>query len=344
MSCRGTETLLVASYLEAEHVERIRSAWDGPVLYEPDLLPVPQYASDHTGTPRALTSDQMRQWRGLLGRAEISFGFDWWAPADMLRNCGRLRWLQATSSGIGGVLQRTGLADADVVFTTAAGVHAVPLAEFAVAGVLHLIKGVRELLARQHAHRWIRYSGSLLAGRRVGVVGLGAVGRRIVSVFHALGAVVVGVGRPGREYALPAGVVLADTTTLDEVLRDCDVLVLSCPLTQQTYHLLDGTRLALLPRTAIVVNVSRGSVIEEPALVEALGSGRLAGAVLDVFEAEPLPVDSPLWDMDNVVVSPHSASTVGSENAALTDLFIDNLTRWRDGRPLRNVYCHAAGY
>lgn len=285
----------------------------------------------------------MRQWREFLGRAEISFDFDSLAPADMLSNCGRLRWLQATSSGIGGILRRTGLADADVVFTTAAGVHAVPLAEFAVAGVLHLIKDVRRLLSRQRAHRWIRYSGSLLAGRRVGVVGLGAVGTHMVSVFHALGAVVVGVGRPGHRYALPTGAALADTTALDQVLRDCDVLVLCCPFTTQTYHLLDACRLALLPRTAIVVNVSRGSVIEEPALVEALCSGRLAGAVLDVFETEPLPADSPLWEMRNVVVSPHSASTVASENVALTDLFVDNLMRWRDGRPLRNVYDDAAG-
>ena len=121
-------------------------------------------------------------------------------------------------------------------------------------------------------------------------------------------------------------------------------LILCCPLTPETRGMIDERRLRLLPRGAIVVNISRGPVIDETALTAALRDGHLGGAGLDVFATEPLPTDSPLWDMDNVIVSPHSASTVEQENAVLTDLFCENLRRWIDGEPLRNVFHASRGY
>ncbi len=128
------------------------------------------------------------------------------------------------------------------------------------------------------------------------------------------------------------------------MLGAVDALVLACPLTERTRHLIGRRELALLRQGAVVVNVSRGPVIDESALIDALTAGRIGGACLDVFETEPLPVTSPLWAMDNVIVSPHSASTVAAENELLTDLFIDNLGRWLAGRPLRNVFDSDAGY
>jgi glyoxylate/hydroxypyruvate reductase A len=129
-----------------------------------------------------------------------------------------------------------------------------------------------------------------------------------------------------------------------QVLPDVDALVLACPLTEQTRHLIGERELALLPPGAVVVNIGRGQVIDEDALIAALSSGRLGGACLDVFATEPLPASSPLWGMPNVIISPHSAATVATENGLLTDLFTDNLQRWLAGRPLRNVYDRAAGY
>jgi phosphoglycerate dehydrogenase-like enzyme len=123
-----------------------------------------------------------------------------------------------------------------------------------------------------------------------------------------------------------------------------DALVLACPLTERTRGLIGAAELALLPPGAVLVNISRGPVVDEEALVSALRSGHLGGACLDVFATEPLPAGSPLWDMPNVIISPHSAATVAAENNLLTDLFIDNLRRWLAGRPLRNVYDRAAGY
>jgi len=122
------------------------------------------------------------------------------------------------------------------------------------------------------------------------------------------------------------------------------VLILCCPLTPQTEGLIGRQQLAMLPPHAVLVNISRGPVVDQDALTDALADGRLGGACLDVFTHEPLPADSPLWGMDNVLVSPHSASTVGGENSLLTDLFLDNLDRFARGRPLRNRYDPGRGY
>jgi glyoxylate/hydroxypyruvate reductase len=175
------------------------------------------------------------------------------------------------------------------------------------------------------------------------VVGLGRVGQKAADVFCAMGVEVWGVARD-RNLDLDSVSRVVDVAGMDALLPEVDAIVLCCPLTPQTKGLLDRRRLRLLPPGAIVVNIARGPVIDEPALVEALADGHLGGACLDVAAVEPLPPQSPLWGMRNVLISPHSASTVDSENAALTELFCDNLRRWLDGRPLQNVYSREKGY
>jgi phosphoglycerate dehydrogenase-like enzyme len=335
--------VLVASYLEPAHVSRI-AAVDPRVsiLYDPALVPAPRYVCDHTGTPPRLTDAEQVRWEAWLGEAEVSFDFDWQSPELLPERAPRLRWVQATSAGIGALVRRTGLDGSGLVMTTAAGIHAVPLAEFAVTGALYFIKGVPHLLSRQRAHDWERYTTAQLAGRVVTVVGLGGIGRRVVATFAGLGTHVIGVGRPGRSYDVPGA---AETVSdLDGVLARTDVLILCCPLTPETDGLVGRSQLDLLPAGAILVNLSRGRVVDESAMIAALRSGRLGGACLDVFEEEPLPASSPLWDMDNVLVSPHSASTVVGENAALTELFCENLRSYLDGEPLRNLYRRELGY
>lgn len=339
-----SETVLVTSFLEAHLVDRIRSTWDGEVCYEPSLLPAPRYVADHGGRRPELDETARQRWRDLLGRAQICFDFDWWQPDRLLLNCPKLRWVQATSAGIGGFVRRHGLAAGDVVFTTAAGTHAIPLAEFAVTGALYLVKGVPDLLDRQRRHHWERYTTRSLAGLRVTVVGMGHIGRLTATMFAAFGTHVTGVARPGGSRPDLPGVDVVDTTALDAVLSRTDVLVLAIPLTPETERLIDRPRLDLLPDGAVVVNIARGPVLDQAALVDALATGRLGGAALDVTDPEPLPVDSPLWDRPDVLISPHSASTLANENDVIVDLFTDNLARWRDGRPLRNVYRPELGY
>jgi glyoxylate/hydroxypyruvate reductase len=345
MSTADSVRVLVASALEREHVDRIAAVDPRlDVLFAPEYLPVPRYLADHHGPARQLTTDQLTQWRGLLSAADVSFDFDWYAPAEMPANCPNLRWIQATSSGIGQFLQRTELDRSDITFTTAAGVHAVPLAEFALTGVLHFVKQLPALAQMQAAHHWERYTARQLAGQRVLVVGLGQVGRKVAETFNALGVEVWAVARDARKVDVAAVTKAVDFESIDEVLPGVDAVVLCTPLTPLTQGLLDERRLRLLRAGAIVVNIARGAVIDEPALIAALADGHIGGACLDVASVEPLPRESPLWDMHNVIISPHSASTVDSENAALTDLFCENLRRWLDRRPLRNLYSREKGY
>ena len=337
--------VLIASLLEPQHVARIEAADPRvSVLYAPGLLPVPRYPADHTGVPRDLSAAELGAWAALRRQADVSFDFDWQAPADMVANCPRLRWVQATSAGIGGFLDRTELAGTELVFTTAAGVHGVPLAEFALLGLLYFAKGMPALAGAKAARHWQRHAGSQVAGSRALLVGLGGAGRSVARLLAAAGVEVYGAGRPGHRYDVPGVASYLASDQLHQVLPQVDALVLACPLTEQTRGLIGAAELALMRRGSVLVNISRGPVVDEEALVDALRAGHLGGACLDVFATEPLPAGSPLWDMPNVIVSPHSAATVAAENGLLTDLFIDNLRRCLAGRPLRNTYDRAAGY
>ena len=341
----GAVTVLIATPLEAGQAGRIAAADSRiSVIYEPDLLPVPRYEADHAGQPRDLSPAALARWSELRSQADVSFDFDWQDPGRMAANCPRLRWVQGTSAGLGGFLERTGLAGTNLVITTAAGVHGVPLAEFTLLGLLYLVKDVPGLRRLQQGRRWQRQHTRQLAGTRTLLVGLGGVGREVARLLAAAGVEVTGAGRPGRSYDVPGVTRYVADTELDAALPGAGALILACPLTERTRNLIGARQLGLLPEGAVVVNVSRGPVIDERALVASLRSGHLGGACLDVFETEPLPDDSPLWAMRNVLVSPHSASTVPAENRLITDLFIDNLRRWLAGAPLRNVYDRAAGY
>jgi glyoxylate/hydroxypyruvate reductase len=348
-------TIVIGSFLEEEQVARIEAApAAGRVIYEPGLLPVPRYPCDHTGPKRDLSAADLDKWRELSAEAEVYFDFDWLDPAGMARHSPGLRWIQATSAGIGGFMQRTGLdasvSDASVsdegglTVTTAGGIHAVPLAEFAVMGALHIIKGVPQLQQRQRARHWERYTTRQLAGQRALVVGLGGMGRQVAASFAVLGVEVWGLGRAGATYDVPALSRVITRDGLDAALPGIGVLVLCCPLTEETEGLIGARQLGLLPPGAVLVNISRGQVVDQAALTAALRDGHLGGACLDVFTTEPLPPEDPLWGLDNVLVSPHSASTVATENVALTDLFLDNLGRRAAGEPLRNRYDPARGY
>jgi glyoxylate/hydroxypyruvate reductase len=344
----STVSVLVATPLEPEHAARIEATDPRvSVLYEPGLLPVPRYPADHGGVPRALSAAQLDRWSALRRQADVSFDFDWQAPAEMPGNCPRLRWVQGTSAGIGGFLERTGLARTSLVFTTASGVHGTPLAEFTLLGLLYFAKGMPQLARWQEQRHWQPHAAGQVAGSRALLVGLGGVGRAVARLLSAAGVEVIGAGRvpPAQRGAgVPGLAACIAVSQIAEVLPDVDALILACPLTEQTRHLISERELRLMRPGAVVVNISRGQVIDEDALIAALSSGHLGGACLDVFAAEPLPASSPLWQMPNVIISPHSASTVAAENALLTELFTDNLQRWLDGRPLRNVYDRVAGY
>lgn len=337
--------VLIASPLEVELAERIESAEPqrARVVYEPNILPVPRYIADHDGERRTHSTATLARWRAHLASADILFDFDWFEPHRIPVNAPRVRWIQATSAGVVDHLSRAGLLDSNIIVTTAAGVHVVPLAEHVALGLLYLVKDVPKLRRWQAAHHWEDCTTGQLAGRRMLLVGLGQVGRKIALTCADLGLEIWGVDPATVDP--PRGVSrIVSRAGLRPALREVDAVVLACPLTPETYHLIGDDEFAQMRPSTIMVNVARGSVVDEPALIKALTEQRLAGAVLDVFEDEPLPDDSPLWDMPNVLVSPHSASRVPGENALITELFIDNLRRYLAGQPLRNVYSRARGF
>ncbi len=341
---KSTE-VVIASYLEPELVERVAAAHpEVNVTYQPELLPSPRYPADHTGSLPRLDPDELDRWSRVLARAEVCFDFDWFAPEALPERSPKLRFIQATSAGIGGFMERTGLNESDIEVATAAGVHAVPLAEFALMGALYFTKGVDQLNRWKAQRHWERYATHRLAGRRALVIGLGGIGRQVAASFSAVGVEVWGMARNSPAKPIPGLERAITREQLSDALTQTDILVIACPLTDITRGLIGRAEIAALPAGAVVVNIGRGPVIDEQALTAALQEDRLSGACLDVFETEPLPSDSPLWGMDNVIVSPHSASTLADENLALTELFIENLGRYLSGEPLVNRYDRAAGY
>src|ERR1700679_1085501 len=258
--------------------------------------------------------------------------------------CPGPRWISAHRAGGGAFLSRTGLGNSGLAVTTAAGIHAVPLSEFVVTGALYFVKGLPQLRERQEARHWERYATRQLAGLRALVVGLGGIGRAATASVAALGVAVWGLGRDGGSYDVPGLAQLITRSQLDAALPEIDLLVLACPLTDETEGMIGARQIGLLKPDAVIINVSRGQLIDQAALTAALSTGRLGGACLDVFATEPLPSGDPLWALDNVIISPHSASTVATENATLVDLFIATRARSRAGSPLRTRYDPVRAY
>ena len=342
-STDGGVTVLIASWLDPHHVERIAAAEPDriEVIYEPDLLPLPRYDADHHGPRRALSPAQLERWAALLARAEVSFEFDWDRPAEMLQRAPRLRWVQSTSSGVGPLLVRLGIAGTPLIVTNAAGIHAQALAEFVLMSLIYFAKDM-PLVSRWKSERhWERYCADEAAGRRMLLIGLGKVGARIAELSAALGVEVIGHRRSMHAGAPPGVQRLVSSAEIETELPKTDYLVLAAPDAPETRNIMHRDRLALLPAHAVVINVGRGTLIDEIALTEMLSDGRLRGAGLDVFAKEPLDANSPLWSLPNVIVSPHSASTVHQENDRLVDLFVDNLRRYLDAEPLVNVFDHS---
>ena len=336
----GDVRVVITSPLSPENIAAIAAADPRlDVVYEQDLIPAAEYPSAHP-LPEIADERAEERWVELLESAEILFDFGPLALADRLPEWPRLRWIQATSAGVGQLARRVGLTERrDIVVTTASGVHARPLAEFAVLAMLMFGKDVLRYQADQRAHVWRRHAGEEVAGKVVAVVGAGRIGREASRLLRALDAHVIGVVRTIADRT-PADVhadEIAAIGDLDAILPRLDAVVLATPHTPETHGLLDARRIGLLPERAIVVNIARGDVVDEAALADALVEGRLRGAALDVFTAEPPPESSPFWDLPNVLVSPHSASTVAEENDRIVEIFCENLHSYLAGRPMRNV-------
>jgi phosphoglycerate dehydrogenase-like enzyme len=327
---------MITSPLEQTHVDRIASAFPDRVelIYRPDLMPSTRYVADHNGPADWQRSpEQLQEWLGLLKRAEVLFDFDIRSGSSPFELSPNLMWVQTSSAGVGQLVHRLGVADSDLIVTTASGVHAGPLAEFVFGALLFHVKRFKQLQRDQASHRWERFCSDELSGKTMVIIGPGRIGRQIAAIARAFTMTVWAMARtnrPGRAAELGVDR-LFDRKELHEMLAASDCLVLATPHTPETENMIGSEELAAMPRGSILINIARGVAVDEVALIAALKSGQIGFAALDVFRTEPLPPDSELWDLPNVLINPHSASTAHTENAKITEIFIRNIGHYLDG-------------
>jgi phosphoglycerate dehydrogenase-like enzyme len=264
------------------------------------------------------------------------------ALAEVWGRAGALRWIHVPAAGVDSLLFDE-LIESDVVVTNARGVFDRPIAEFVLAAILARAKGLHASHDLQRERSWRHRESETIAGTNALVVGTGAIGREIARLLAAVDMLVRGAGRTARSTDPDFGTVVASTQLAAHV-GWADHVVLAVPLTDQTRGLVDGAVLAAMKPSAHLVNVARGSVVDEQALIDALSSGRLAAASLDVFVHEPLPANHPLWSTPGVVITPHMAGDARGWVDTLAAQFVDNALRWLDDRDLLNVVDKRLGF
>jgi phosphoglycerate dehydrogenase-like enzyme len=270
-----------------------------------------------------------------LSKAEVLIALH--TSQDLMALCPALRWVQGVGAGVE-QFAAAGVRKDRVTVTNASGISASSMAEFVIGRLLSIWKRLREADQYQQAHQYVRTYGRTFAGSTLGIVGMGHIGEAVAQRARALGARVLGLKRSHRPGATSDFAdALFGPAQLHSMLAECDAVVIAAPATTETFHIIDAAALAAMKPGAVIVNVARGSLIDEAALIDALGGERLGAAVLDVFETEPLPASSPLWDLPNVYVSAHSSVSVDRYMSDVFDLFVENLIRYARCESLRNL-------
>ncbi|KQR06655.1 MULTISPECIES: D-2-hydroxyacid dehydrogenase [Paenarthrobacter] len=338
-------TIAIAVPLEAEHVEQIRAVDPSvTVLYEPELLPPERFPADHAGDPAFKRSpEQEERYWAMLNRAQVLYGFPNESPAGLARiakSNPHLQWIHAMAAGAGGAVKASGL-DTETLrkfhVTTSAGVHALPLAEFSAFGILNGFKRSAEMAQDQAARFWpeLRTPTKLANGSKVVIAGLGEIGMETARIARALGMRVSGTKR--NVEAIEGIDEVTNNDGLAGLLADADAVVNTLPGTPYTEKLFNKDIFSAMRPGTVFVNVGRGTVVDEDALLAALDNGQVGYACLDVFAVEPLPQDSPLWNHPKVLVSPHTSALSAAENRLIAERFRNNLRIFLDGGELPHL-------
>ncbi len=278
------------------------------------------------------------------GDIDILFGHP---AADLLPAARKLKWIQSSSAGVEFVAQIPELVASDIILTNTRGAHGPSIGEHAMALLLAMTRHIPESIEQQNRKHWERgrlyRTAREVNGLTMGIVGFGEIGRGIAQRALAFDMNVMAID------AFPVdGSTLVDEvwpiSRLDEFIPLVDVVVVAAPLTVETRHLIGAAQLALMKDDAYLIVVSRGGILDEAALAETLNSGRLAGVALDVVEQEPLPADSPLWDLPRFILTPHLAGASAPKERRVVEIFRDNLIRYQNGDPLINVVDKARGF
>jgi phosphoglycerate dehydrogenase-like enzyme len=315
------------------------------IVLNPDSVSKQALERIHSVAPNAhlVITDRAEEIEPLLDQVEVAAG-DF--SSGWIERAPRLRWCQQWGAGVDWLLHHPEIAMRDFILTNASGVHAIPISEHILAFLLAFARCLPAAIRAQEQHNWGKADHPPvfeLAGKTMLLVGVGAIGQRTAQLASALGMRVLGIrhnpskNAPGIERMFGPG-------ELESVLPNADFLVLTIPLTQQTRGLIGAQAFARMKPSAYLINIGRGGTVDEPALIHALQTGQIAGAGLDVFTAEPLPPDSPLWDMQNVIITAHYSGNTPYYDERALDLFIDNLQRYMNGRQMRNVVDKKRGY
>ena len=265
----------------------------------------------------------------------------WGPPAGTLAQMPKLRWAQALTAGVEHWLSRTDLSPS-LTLTCARGTHRVQMPENILGALFHITKPYAAIVDDNAAGTWTRRVSSTLAGQTLGILGLGAIGQELARKASALEMRVLGTRRAGG--TLPYVERVYTPAETDEVLAQADFVVLLLPATPETENIINAARLSRMKKTAWLLNFGRGALFDDAALVAAAKSGTIAGAILDVFRQEPLPKDDPFWGTENILVLPHIGGLHPERDSMVAVLLVENLRRFLDGAPLKEVVDRKAGY
>jgi phosphoglycerate dehydrogenase-like enzyme len=310
-----------------------------------ERLPEAQLAQLQDAAPgmRVLRATERAEIEGLLDEVEIAVGS---FPQDLLTRASRLRWLQEWGAGVDWLLSHPEVADLEFTLTNASGVHAIPISEQILGDLLAFARQLPAAVRAQDRRTWQAAKRDQLfelAGQTMLLVGVGAIGERTAQIASALGMRVLGIRRnPAGD--LPGIEAIYAPDKLLELLPQADCVVLTVPLSRATQGMIGEPELRAMKPTSYLINIGRGGTIQQPALIQALREGWIAGAGLDVFDEEPLPASSPLWELKNVIITAHYAGLTPAYDQRALAILLDNLRRYRAGEPLRNVVDKAAGY
>jgi phosphoglycerate dehydrogenase-like enzyme len=312
---------------------------------DPEPVSAEQRAAIAAAAPgyRLLVTRDRAEMETALADVEIAAGG---FPRDLLVRAPRLRWDQQWGAGADWLLREPAAVAKDFILTNVSGVHAIPISEHIIAFLLAFARRLPQAIRRQERHQWSSLDNGLvfeLAGKTMLLIGVGAIGERTAVLANALGMRVIGV-RHDPSQAAPGVAATYGPAQLLEVLPQADFVVLTLPLTRESEGIIGEAELRAMKPSAYVINIGRGGTIDEQALVGALREGRIAGAGLDVFAREPLPEDSPLWEMDNVIVTGHYSGSTPAYDERAMGIFLDNLRSYVAGEPLRNVVDKQRGY
>jgi D-2-hydroxyacid dehydrogenase (NADP+) len=282
------------------------------------------------------------QFDALLAEAEVIYGL--MLSQNILARAPKLKWVQTMSAGVDR-FATTDIWQSPVILTGVSGIHATPIGEFALEFMLMFAKQAPLCFQMQQKHKWQRFMPTVLRSKTVGIVGLGSIGREIARLSKAFGMRVIATRRSVRQ-ATRARYVdkLLPSKQLQQLLAESDYVVLALPLTPETRGIIGEKELRTMKSTAYLINIARGGVVDEKALIRALDEKWIAGAGLDVVATEPLPADSRLWEFDNVILTPHVSGGMEDYAARATEIFCENLRRYLHGKKLINVIDKKKGY